>query len=158
MPHSIGIGSKKQPEIIPSQPSSQRRPQGVSVLAILLFAIGLFAFIGSLWLWGAGFLFSFPAGTDYVFPIADILVNAPASIVAAVGLWRMRQWGYAAAQFVAGFYTYASVEIFVMVIQDGAPYPLRIILPQLAALLIAAFLVLYRWRIRSRFGFRLENS
>ncbi len=138
--------------------SSRRRPLGVSVLAILLLAIGLFAFTGSLWMWGAGFLFSFPAGTDYAFPVADILVNAPASIIAAVGLWRMKQWGYGASQFVAGFYTYASVEIFVMVIQEGAPYPLKIIVPQLAAILVAAILVFYLWRIRSLFGFRQRDS
>jgi hypothetical protein len=37
------------------------------------------AFFGSLFVWGEGFLFSFPSGVDYRFPATDILVNAPAS-------------------------------------------------------------------------------
>jgi hypothetical protein len=37
-----------------------------------------------------GFLFSFPEGVDYGFPVTDILVNAPASIIAALGPWRIQ--------------------------------------------------------------------
>ena len=93
-----------------------RVPFPVKFLAFLLFLFGLLAFFGSLFMWGEGFLFSFPEGVDYRFPITDILVNAPASIVAAVGLWRLRRFGFVGSQFVAGFYIYASVEIFVDVI------------------------------------------
>jgi hypothetical protein len=62
----------------------------VSVLAVLLFLFGIFAFFGSLFMWGEGFLFSFPEGVDYTFPVTDILVNTPASIIAAIGLWRIQ--------------------------------------------------------------------
>lgn len=124
---------------------------GVTLLSIALFLFGAFAFIGSLFMWGEGFLLRFPAGVDYAFPVTDILVNAPASILAAIGLWRLRRWGYVAAQFVAGFYTYASVEILVMAAQKGPPYPVEIILPQLLALAVAAALVFYLWRVRTVF-------
>ena len=56
-----------------------------------------------------------------------------------------------ASQFVAGFYTYASVEIFVMTAQKGPPYPLEIIVPQLPALAVAAALVFYLWHVRTVF-------
>lgn len=128
------------------------RPTGVTILAVVLFLFSLFAFVGSLFMWGDGFLLSFPPGADYHFPVTDILVNAPASFIAALGLWKMKQWGYIAAQFVAGFYIYGTVEIFVMVIQDGPPYPIEIVIPQVAAVVVAAFLVLYLWRIRARFA------
>ena len=67
-------------------------PVGLRILAVLLFLFGGFAFFGSLFMWGEGFLFSFPEGVDYAFPVTDILVNAPASIIAALGhyLWRIR--------------------------------------------------------------------
>ena len=133
------------------------RPTGVSVLAIVLFLFSLFAFLGSLFMWGEGFLLSFPPGADYRFPVTDILVNAPASLIAAIGLWKMRQWGYVAAQFVAGFYVYGSVEIFVMVIQQGPPYPIEIVIPQIAAVIVAACLVFYLWRIRTRFVYKEER-
>jgi len=128
------------------------RPTGVSVLAIVLLLFSAFAFFGSLFMWGEGFLFSFPPGADYRFPVTDILVNAPASLIAAIGLWKIRQWGYVAAQFVAGFYVYGSVEIFVMVIQHGPPFPIEIVIPQIAAVIVAAFLVFYLWRVRARFA------
>ena len=126
-------------------------PNGVRILAVLLFVFGVFAFFGSLFMWGEGFLFSFPHGVDYAFPVTDILVNAPVSIIAALGLWRMRRYGYVASQFAAGFYIYASVEIFVQVIQEGPPYPLEIVAPQVVAVAVAVVLVLYLWRIQSRF-------
>ena len=126
-------------------------PTGVRVLALLLLLFGLFAFFGSLFMWGEGFILSFPKGVDYTFPVTDILVNTPASIIAAVGLWRLRRYGYIASQFVAGFYIYASVEIFVHVIQNGPPVPLEIVAPQVLAVAVAVVLVLYLWRIQRRF-------
>jgi hypothetical protein len=126
-------------------------PIFVKILAILLSLFGLLAFAGSAFLWGEGFILNPPAGIDLAFPITDILVNAPASIAAAVGLWRMRQWGYTASQFVAGFYIYASVEIFVQVAQEGPPYAVEIVAPQALAVLVAVALVVYLWRIRDQF-------
>ena len=131
------------------QPAS---PVAVKALSVLLGIISLFAFFGSLFMWGEGFIFSFPEGADYRFPVTDILVNAPASMIAAIGLWRLRRYGYVASQFVAGFYVYASVEIFVEVIQEGAPYATEIIAPQVVAVAVSVALIAYLWRIRSLFG------
>lgn len=72
------------------------RPTGVSTLAAVLFLFSLFAFLSSLFMWGEGFLLPFPPDADSRFPVTDILVSAPASFVAALGLWKMRQWGYVA--------------------------------------------------------------
>jgi hypothetical protein len=126
-------------------------PAGVRVLAGVLLLFGLFAFFGSLFMWGEGFLLAFPPGVDYRFPITDILVNAPACIIAAIGLWRGRRYGYIAAQFTAGFFVYASVEIFVMVFQEPPPYPLEILIPQVFAVIVAGFLVIYLWPLQERF-------
>ena len=127
-------------------------PLGVKILAGILFLFGAFAFIGSLFMWGEGFLFSFPPGADYRFPVTDILVNAPASIIAAIGLWQGRKFGYITAQFVAGFYVYGSVEIFVMVFQAPPPYQMEILIPQVAAMIVAAFLIFYLWRLQKSFS------
>lgn len=126
-------------------------PSPVKALAVLLFIFGLLAFFGSVFLWGEGFILDPPPGVDLGFPVTDTLVNAPASIIAAVGLWKMRDWGYVVSQFVAGFYIYASVEIFVHVAQKGPPYPPEIVAPQVLAVLVAIALVVYLWRIRERF-------
>jgi hypothetical protein len=128
-----------------------KSPITVKILAVFLFLFGLLAFLGSAFLWGEGFILNPPEGVDLAFPITDILVNAPASIAAAIGLWKMKQWGYATSQFVAGFYVYASVEIFVQVAQEGPPYAVEIVAPQVLAVLVAVALVVYLWRIRDRF-------
>jgi hypothetical protein len=124
-------------------------PLPVKILAVLLFIFGVFAFLGSAFLWGEGFILSFPAGVDYSFPVTDILVNAPASIIASIGLWKLKRYGYVASQFVAGFYIYASVEIFVRVAQGGLTLSLAIIFPQVLAVLVACALVFYLWRIQA---------
>ena len=123
----------------------------IRILAVLLFLFGLLAFLGSLFLWGEGFILEFPAGVDYGFPIADILVNAPASIIAATGLWKSKKYGYIASQFVAGFYIYASVEIFVKVAQGDLPFTPEIIGSQVLAVLVALGLVFYLWRVQDSF-------
>ena len=128
------------------------RPLPITVLSILLFIFGVFAFVGSVFLWGEGFILQAPEGADLAFPITDILVNAPASIVAAFGLWRLKRYGYLAGFFVAGFYIYASVYILLEVIQGGAPYPAEIIVPQVLAVLVAVGLLIYPDRYRHLFG------
>jgi len=126
-------------------------PFPVKILAILLFVFGLFAFVGSLFLWGEGFLLQFPEGVDYSSPIADLLVNAPASILAAFGLWKLKKYGFAASQFCAGFYLYASVIIFTQIGQGDLPASIEIILPQALAILVALFLIFYLWRVQDLF-------
>jgi hypothetical protein len=121
------------------------------VISIILFLFGVFAFFGSLFMWGEGFLLSFPAGVDYTFPITDILVNAPASIVAAFGLWKLKRYGFVAGYFVAGFYIYASVEIFVHVFQAGPPFAVEILVPQILAVIVAVALIVYLWRKQDYF-------
>jgi len=131
--------------------SSVAAPIPFKILAVVLFLFGLFAFFGSLFMWGEGFILTAPESADKAFPITDILINAPASIIAAIGLWYLKRFGYPASQFVAGFYVYASVYIFIEVFQEGPPYPLEIILPQVLAVITAICLVVYGWRYQDLF-------
>jgi hypothetical protein len=126
----------------------------VRLLSTTLFLFGIFALIGSLFVWGQGFIFSVPEGTDLRYPITDLIVNVPATFIAAVGLWRMKTYGYIASQFVAGFYVYASVEIFVDLWQHGAASKgqfFAILIPQVLAVIVAFGLVFYLWKIRTKF-------
>jgi len=135
-------------------PGKVRSPLPIKMLAILVFCFGLLAFFGSLFLWGEGLIFQFPKGVDYSFPIADLLIHAPAAMIASIGLWKLKRYGYVAAQFVAGFYIYVSVEIFVKVAQGGPPYALEIVGPQVLAVLVALGLVFYLWRVQDLFHFK----
>ena len=126
-------------------------PTFIRMISAVLFIFGLFAFFGSLFMWGEGFLLSFPKGADYTFPITDILINAPASIFAAIGLWNLKRYGFAAAYFMAGFYIYASVEIFVEVFQGGPPFAVEILVPQILAVIVAIVLIIYLWKKQELF-------
>jgi hypothetical protein len=143
-------GSNENSGREPAAPRLPKRPERIFIraLAVLLTLMAMFAFFGSLFLWGRGFILTFPPGTDYAFPVADILVHTPAALIAAFGLWRLRFYGYAAFLFVAGFYVYASVEIFVHVIQAGPPYPAAILGPQVFAVAVAAVPVACLRRMR----------
>jgi hypothetical protein len=127
-------------------------PLMVKVLAVILMLMGLFAGAGSLFLWGQGFLFAFPKDIPLAGPVADFFINFPASFLAGFWLWRMRRKGLWAAQFVAGFYLYASVMIFVEMAQGRLPAEAVIWLPQAFAVAVALVLIFYLWRVRDQFA------
>ena len=129
----------------------KNNPVIIKILAALFFLFGLAALFGSLFLWGEGFILNFPEGVDLGLPAADILINAPASILTAIGLWGMRSWGKYMAWFTAGFYLYASVEIFVHYAQLGELSNMAITLPQAVAVLAAVVVMSVSWKYRDRF-------
>ena len=126
-------------------------PLSLRILAVVLVLFGLLAFFGSAFLWGQGWILQPPEDVALAFPITDMVVNAPASIVAAVGLWKLKRYGHRAAYFVAGFYVYASAYIFVEVAQGGPPYAVEIIFPQVLAVLAAVALLIVPERYHERF-------
>ncbi len=123
----------------------------VKVLSILLFITGIFAFAGSVFMWGKGFILDFPKGVDYSYPVTDIIVNVPVSLIAAVGLWRLKRYGYIASQIFSGFAIYASVEIFVKAVQGDLAGSIEIIFPQIFAVLLAIVLIVYLWHKKDEF-------
>ena len=133
-----------------SQPD-QSIPLSIRILAVVLVLFGLLAFFGSMFLWGQGSILQAPEDVALAFPITDMVVNAPASVIAAIGLWRLKRFGYWAAFFCAGFYIYASVYIFVEVAQAGPPYAVEILVPQVLAVLAAIALLILPERYRERF-------
>ncbi|MCB2209457.1 hypothetical protein KQH62_01070 [bacterium] len=128
-----------------------KSPLIVRIFAVILILLGGFAGLGSLLLWGQGFLFNFPENIKLATPIADFLINFPVSVMAGVGLWRMRKFGYVAAQFVAGIYIYASVTIFVDMFQGHLPLSPEIWAPQAFAVVIGFLLVFVLWPLREQF-------
>jgi hypothetical protein len=137
-----------------THPAAARAGAPIRVLSVTLFLFAALAAFGSIFLWGQGSIFSPPVDAALAFPIADLLVNVPASLTAAIGLWRMKRYGFVAAQIVAGIYLYASVEIFVDLWQHGANSTVEyyaILIPQVLAVIVAAALVLYLWRVKNLF-------
>ena len=64
----------------------------------------------------------------------------------------MTRWGYATSQAVAGILIYSSVCVYVMLVQQGSPFELELMLPPISGLFTAILLVIYPGRIRRLFS------
>ncbi len=97
------------------------RPAGVNVIAVAN-ALGTLLTIS---FWSLAFmrlpspqtLSSFPEranmATTYAFMIADVIWGLPFLLLATVGVWRMRPWGWTAAQMVNVLWWYAVTVVLV---------------------------------------------
>jgi hypothetical protein len=62
--------------------------------------------VGSLYTWGASSIFLAPPATDLSLFVADLVITAPFSFVAAYVFWNLRRWGLYLIWFVVGVYIY----------------------------------------------------
>ncbi|MGA1876021.1 MAG: hypothetical protein ACMUIA_10475 [bacterium] len=88
------------------------------------------------------------AATTYGFMIADLLWSVPLLFLATLGLWRLRPWGWTAAQMVHALWLFSMTVIFV---RDNytawSPgFVLFLVFP-----FISVWATLYLWRQRSLF-------
>ncbi|MFW9991004.1 MAG: hypothetical protein ACFFD4_02980 [Candidatus Odinarchaeota archaeon] len=121
-------------------------PKPAKLLAFSLFATGIFAAAGALYTWGDGLLFTASPGTDLSIFIPDLVIAAPASLLAAIGYWHLRRWGIFAGLFVTGTYIYGSIAVYVMVLQSGPPYDLTLIIPPVFGISLSLALIFWTWK------------
>jgi hypothetical protein len=104
-------------------PTTTKRPTGISVIAIIngiacVITILFWAmvFFRHLVPW-PGELTAVPeranAATTYGFLIGDILWSAPLLYLAAIGVWRLRPWGWTSAQMVNALWVYSMTVIWI---------------------------------------------
>ena len=108
------------------------------VYAWLFISTGIFALIGSLYTWGEGFLFAQDDVTKSLIPLADLIVSAPFSLIAGVGLWRKKTWGIIFGLLTSGVYFFGSVQVYIMIFSKGYPYPMQMFIPPIFGLGIAS--------------------
>ncbi|NMC06867.1 MAG: hypothetical protein GYA24_16735 [Candidatus Lokiarchaeota archaeon] len=90
---------------------------------------GIFAAVGALYRWGDGPLFSAAPGTDLELYIAELVVAAPAAILASVGMSRLRRWGMLLVLFTTGVLIYGSILVYASILSTGFPFPLELCIP-----------------------------
>ncbi|MBP1647405.1 MAG: hypothetical protein H6Q30_850 [Bacteroidetes bacterium] len=137
---------------------ASRRPFAISVIAIIN-AIGLVVTI-AFWLLVLlkpavplpGSLASLPerasAATTYGFMIGDFLWSVPLLLLAAVGLWRMRFFGWAAAQMANALWVYSLTVIWLRDAYIGASPGGVLFLPFALASFWAGYVL---WKRRTLF-------
>jgi len=99
-------------------PAIGRRPPGGVIFLSIVSAVAL---VATLLFWGVVFVeraVPLPGGltgvaergnsaVTYGFMIGDVLYSAPLLLAAALGLWRLRSWGWMAAQMVNALWVYS---------------------------------------------------
>jgi hypothetical protein len=135
-----------------------KRPTGLAVIAI----INGIAFTITLLFWGVVFfrnLVPLPgsltisaeranAATTYGFLIGDIVWSAPLLLLATIGIWRPRPWGWTSAQMVNALWVYSMTVIWM---RDAytAISPGALLFTPFA--LIAVWGTYYLWKHRNLF-------
>jgi hypothetical protein len=84
-----------------------------SLLAILIFLTGIFAFLGGLYTWGDGLIFLQNELLKVLIPWADILLTGPLSILGGIGLYNKKNWAFPLCLFISGIYVFGSVLVFI---------------------------------------------
>jgi hypothetical protein len=142
-----------------SASASSARPSGVGFLAI----VNLVAFVVTIAFWALVFfgrLVPLPgtltvpaeranAAVTYGFLIGDVVYSAPLLVLAGVGLWRLRTWGWLAAQMANILWVYSMT---VVLLRDyyTAWSPGGLLFIPFA--LVAAGAIPYLWARRRAFG------
>ena len=112
------------------------------IFAGLFLATGVFAIVGALFTWGEGWLFTQRDGCLSLIPWADLMVAGPLSLLAGYGLWLKKKWGIRVGLLTCGIYLYGSAMVYIQVITQGAPYPIRLLVPPAFGLgIVCSFLI-----------------
>ncbi len=112
------------------------------IFALLFLSTGVFAIVGALFTWGEGWLFAQKYGCARLIPMADLMVAGPISLAAAFGIFLKKHWGIAFGLMASGIYIFGSALVYIQIIEQGQPYPLRLVVPPIFGMGIAVgFLV-----------------
>ena len=86
-----------------------------SRFGILFLVTGFLALIGALYTWGRGPIWT----AEPVFaliPLADLLLAAPASVVAGIALLLKKSWALRWTLLVSGMYVYGSILVWLLLL------------------------------------------
>ena len=134
------------------------RPRAVAAIAIVNAAGASVTLV----FWGLVFVRVFAAGTappqldagslsaTFGFMIGDLTWAFALQAVAAVGLWRMRAWGWLSAQLVNILWLYSMTVIWSRDAYGGRISPGAVLF--LPFVPFAAWALVYLWSRRERFG------
>jgi hypothetical protein len=139
--------------------SPHQRPPGLAVFAVvnvigLIFTVAFWSLVYFKRLVPLpGDLSSLPERTNaavtYGFMIGDLLFSVPLLFLAAIGIWRMRVWGWAAGQMVNILWLY-SMTVILFRDAHSAFSPGGLLFIPFA--LVALWAIPYLWFNRGLFG------
>jgi hypothetical protein len=137
---------------------SSRRSRGVTTIAVVNAVAG----VVTLLFWGLLYLRLFAGSTspDPVlrtstaatlgFLVGDVVWAVPLLFLSVVGLWRLRDWGWLAAQMVNVLWVYSMTVVWVRDVYARSVSPGAVLFTPFAV--IAIWATAHLWRARSAFS------
>ena len=135
-----------------------KRPRGITVIAVVdafaaMLTIAFWVLVyARLFAPGAASPGEMDAGSvsaTFGFMVGDLVWAALTLVVGAVGLWRMRAWGWLAAQMVNILWLYSMTVIWCRDARLGLVSPGAVLFSPFV--LFSVWAILYLWRARSLF-------
>jgi hypothetical protein len=107
------------------------------IYAFLFIATGIFALVSSLFTWGGGWLFFQKNLLDFLLPMADLIISYPISLASGFGILKQKSWGIYLGLMTSGIYIFGSILVYIILLWQGFPYPLELLIPPIFGLAIA---------------------
>ena len=95
----------------------------------MFLSTGIFAIVGALYTWGDGPIYLEQDLLTALVPWADLMFTGPLSLLAAYGIWKKSSWGHIVGLMVCGIYLFGSALVYIALVWNGPPYPLKLALP-----------------------------
>jgi hypothetical protein len=114
----------------------------------MFLSTGIFAIIGALYTWGDGPIHLEQDLLSALVPWADLIITGPFSLLAAFGIWKKHIWGHIVGLMVCGIYLFGSALVYIALVWNGPPYPLKLALPPVIG--IAFSIIFPLWLIKSK--------
>ena len=131
--------------------------KSLKLFAWFFLSTGIFAIVGALYTWGDGPLLAQEDLLTALIPWADLLFTGPLSLFAAYGVSQKKSWGPILGLMTCGIYLFGSALVYISLIWNGAPYPLKLALPPLAG--IAIGIIYPIWVIKNpQIYFKTKNT
>ncbi len=106
-----------------------RTEKSIKWIAWMFLSTGVFAIVGALYTWGDGPIYLEQDLLTALVPWADLMITGPLSLLAAYGIWNKRTWGHILGLMVCGIYLFGSALVYIALVWNGPPYPLKLALP-----------------------------
>jgi hypothetical protein len=120
----------------------------------LFLSTGVFAIVGALYTWGNGPIYLQKDLLTVLIPWADLLITGPLSLLAAIGVWRRKSWGFLLGLMACGMYLFGSALVYVSLLWNGAPFPIELVFPPVVGIVFGIFFPI--WVLRNPRVFNLQ--
>lgn len=129
--------------------------KSTKLIVWMFLSTGVFAIVGALYTWGDGPIYHQNDLLLVLVPWADLMITGPLSVLAAYGIWKQSVWGHFLGLMVCGIYLFGSALVYIALVWEGTPYPLKLALPPVIGI---GFSIIYPLWLLHRYEAVIRSS